>query len=210
MAFFDGLGKKISQAGQGAFQKTKDIADIAKLNSMISEEEKRANNCFNQIGRMYVQLHSEDFENEFLGFFEDLRDSQAKTEEYRSRMLILRGVTNCPGCGAEVAVNAAFCNSCGNPMPPVQVPHTENTVRCPKCGNTVNREMRFCTRCGNPMTESAENAGSGDTADAPCEAAPAEAAAPEASGALVTGCCPNCGSPTDSGMMFCVECGTKL
>ena len=39
MSFFDDLGKKLSQAGQTAVQKTKEMADVAKLNSAISDEE---------------------------------------------------------------------------------------------------------------------------------------------------------------------------
>lgn len=42
MAFFDEIGKKISQTGQGVVQKTKDMADVAKLNSLISEEEEKS------------------------------------------------------------------------------------------------------------------------------------------------------------------------
>ena len=42
MAFFDDLGKKISQAGQNAVQKTKEMTDIARINGMISDEEKKA------------------------------------------------------------------------------------------------------------------------------------------------------------------------
>ena len=37
MAFFDEIGKKLSQTGQMAVQKTKEMADIAKLNSNISD-----------------------------------------------------------------------------------------------------------------------------------------------------------------------------
>lgn len=35
MPFFDDLSKKISKAGQTALQKTKDMADIAKLRNTI-------------------------------------------------------------------------------------------------------------------------------------------------------------------------------
>ena len=37
MAFFDEIGKKLSQTGQGMVQKTKEMADVAKLNSNISD-----------------------------------------------------------------------------------------------------------------------------------------------------------------------------
>ena len=63
MAFFDDLGKRISNAGQGVAQSTKNFANITKLNSMITEEEKKVDGLFLQIGKMYYEnnaLHPED------------------------------------------------------------------------------------------------------------------------------------------------------
>lgn len=36
MSFFDEVGKKITDVGQGTLQKTKNMADVAKLNASIS------------------------------------------------------------------------------------------------------------------------------------------------------------------------------
>ena len=44
MAFFDELGKKVSEAGQKTLQKTKELSDTARLNSMLSDEERRIDN----------------------------------------------------------------------------------------------------------------------------------------------------------------------
>ena len=38
MGFFDDFGKKISSAGQEAIAKTKELADVAKINSNISDD----------------------------------------------------------------------------------------------------------------------------------------------------------------------------
>ena len=38
MGFFNEIGQKISTAGQEALAKTKDFADVAKLNSNINDE----------------------------------------------------------------------------------------------------------------------------------------------------------------------------
>ena len=48
--FFDDLGRKISQAGQSAVQKTKEMTDIVKLNSSIADEEKKIRNSYVEIG----------------------------------------------------------------------------------------------------------------------------------------------------------------
>ena len=55
MSFFDEVGKKITDVGQGTIQKTKNMADVAKLNSVISEEEQQIKNACEQLGRVHVQ-----------------------------------------------------------------------------------------------------------------------------------------------------------
>lgn len=154
MAFFDDLGKKISQAGQTAVQKTKDMTDIAKINSAISEEEKNINNTYFQIGKLYVAKHSADCENDFVGMVKAIKDAEAKIVNYRRQIQDIKGVVRCEKCGAEVANNVSFCSSCGAAMPKPAVPAMdENSVRCTGCGQIISRSMRFCTSCGKPMSE---------------------------------------------------------
>lgn len=58
--FFDDIGRKISLAGEGAVSKGRAFADVARLNSAVSEEEKKINNSYYQIGKLYVALHPQD------------------------------------------------------------------------------------------------------------------------------------------------------
>ncbi len=57
MALFDQLGKKLAQTGQSAVKKTKDMAEVAKINSMISDEEKSINNNYYQIVINAMKIH---------------------------------------------------------------------------------------------------------------------------------------------------------
>ena len=57
-----------------AMQKAKEMSDIAKLNSMISEEETKINNTYYQIGKLYVAMHSHDYEEEFAGMITTIAD----------------------------------------------------------------------------------------------------------------------------------------
>lgn len=125
MAFFDDLGKKLSQAGQSAVQKTKEMADIAKLNSAISDEEKRIDNSYLEIGKLYVSLHDAEHEADFDSLIAAIHESEAKVKDYQQQIKDIKGVVKCEKCGAEVPSNAAFCSSCGAPMPvvkPVETP----------------------------------------------------------------------------------------
>ena len=57
MAFFNDLSRKLTSVSQTAVQKTKDVADIAKINSEISDLQRTVNNLYYEIGKLYVAKH---------------------------------------------------------------------------------------------------------------------------------------------------------
>ena len=178
MGFFDDFGKKISDASQGAIAKTKDFADVAKLNSNISDEERRINNAYQQIGKLYFEMHLEDFEDCFKDHFAAINESLGKIQDYRQQITNIKGVVKCPNCGAEVPKDSAFCSSCGTPVPKQDVPAAEAVVvsapeaapvetpveeapaveapvekKCSSCGATLEDGALFCTNCGTKVEE---------------------------------------------------------
>lgn len=187
MGFFDDLGKKVSDAGQKTIQKTKEMSDTAKFNSMISEEEKKINNNYYQVGKLYVSIHGTECEEDFKGMIAAIRESETKITEYRRQIQEIKGVLHCEKCGAEVPKGVAFCSSCGTPMPQIEGFDTENYEKCGNCGATVAKGMRFCTSCGTPMVKN-------DSVE-------------EVSTERF---CPSCGKKVDADSAFCAECGTKI
>lgn len=125
MAFFDDLGKKISQAGQNAVQKGKELADIARINSAISDEERKINDSYCEIGKLYFSLRGENPDVDFAALVAGIHESGNKIAEYRQQIKDIKGVVCCEKCGAEVSSNAAFCSSCGAPMPVVKPVETQ-------------------------------------------------------------------------------------
>lgn len=194
MAFFDELGKKISSAGQSAVQKTKEMADIARINSAISDEEKKINNNYYQIGKLYVAKYPADFEEDFSGMIFAIKDSEIKIREYRQQIQDTKGVVHCEKCGAEVAKNIAFCSSCGSPMPKQSNPINDaNLVKCSGCEQMVSRNTRFCTSCGKPMVDILQSQSTGQNVD--------QSAIKK---------CAICNAEIIEDIDFCTECGAKL
>ncbi len=205
MAFFDEIGKKISQAGQTAVQKTKEMTDIARINSAIADEEKRINNNYFQIGKLYVAKHSTDFEEDFSGMITAVKESEEKIQNYRQQIQDAKGVVRCEKCGAEVSVGMAFCSSCGNAMPkqPTKT-MDENSTKCLSCGAIVSKNMRFCTSCGKPMATSSTSS------PQPNVEAPVANEVVETVVAPQSKKCSNCGADVELDLAFCTECGTKF
>lgn len=191
MAFFDDLGKKISEVGQGAVQKTKDMADTAKINSMMAEEERKINNIYYQIGMMYVAQHPTDYEEIFAVLIASLNESLTKIAEYKDKIREIKKIAICPKCGSEVDSGAMFCAVCGQAMPNVPTEDVSSMQKCSACGKFVPKNMKFCTTCGSPMTM--------PVVDNMNTSAPAS----------TVRTCLNCGAVLVEGSVFCANCGAR-
>lgn len=191
MAFFDNLSKKASETTAKAMQKAQELSEISRINSLVSEEEKKINAAYYQIGKLYVSVHGSDGEKDFSGIVATVLDGERKVIEFRKQIQIIKGVQHCEKCGAEVVRGVAFCSSCGAPMPKVENTPSEDTVKCEHCGGMVKRGMRFCTLCGKPMALPTMSEVS--PVDAPDEKV-----------------CPSCGAKIEGDTAFCTKCGIKM
>lgn len=93
----------------------------------------------------------------------------------------------CPVCEAQVPSDAAYCDACGNPLPPATNSEMSVGLTCPRCGNPVLPDASFCGNCGAPLK---------DIAPAKPDSAP--------------GFCPNCRAAVRAGDLFCDNCGHPL
>lgn len=191
-SIFDDIGKKITQTGQSAVQKTKDITDIARINSLIYEEEKKVQNLYLQLGKLYATVHANYYESDFTGMMTSLHEAEASIRQYKQQISDIKGLTHCEICGSEVAKSALFCNVCGSQMPKTDANDFSDTVKCSNCGQTVSKNMRFCTSCGTPIV-SAASSESDSQPEVP-----------------VNKVCSSCGTVLSPDTVFCVQCGTKL
>ena len=90
MGFFDDLGKKLSDASQDVMQKGKEMADTAKFNAQIHDEEKKISAVYSKIGKKYF----EDFKNApaegFKEFVDEIHAAQAKIAEIQEKLNALK------------------------------------------------------------------------------------------------------------------------
>ena len=108
MGFFDDLGKKLSDASQDVMQKGKEMADTAKFNSQIHDEEKKITAVYGKIGKKYFEVFENAPSEEFKAFIEEIHAAQAKIAEIQEKLNALKNegkaaVEN----AAEGAVDAA-------------------------------------------------------------------------------------------------------
>ncbi len=156
MAFFEQLGKKLSDAGQGAAQQAKIFSEVAKLNSSISEKERKISQLYLAIGQAYYAMHKDDISADEYSKMEEITTLNDEIAACREEINRVKGIAKCPSCGADVALGSAFCNSCGAKMPQPEsaaAPAPEEVHLCPNCQTPVASEDRFCTNCGAKMDD---------------------------------------------------------
>jgi uncharacterized OB-fold protein len=57
----------------------------------------------------------------------------------------------CPGCGAKIVADDAFCQSCGTKLEPVSSAPVVGSIvmpTCPSCGADTDATSKFCISCG--------------------------------------------------------------
>ena len=153
MAFFEQIGKHLTDASQNVAQQTKNIADVSKMNSAISEREKRILQLYSLIGQSYYDRHKNDCLAEEMDKIVEINALFSEISDFREKIKQIKGVTKCQNCGADVPADASFCNACGTKV----IRFTESYVketrerRCPACNTVVDKDNLFCNNCGKEL-----------------------------------------------------------
>lgn len=153
MALWENISKKTAQTTAKVAQQARVLSESNRLNGLIAEQEKKINETYFQLGKLYAAIHFEDYESDFAGMIQTIAEAQTKIAEYRAEIQKVRGVVRCEKCGAEVQKGVAFCSTCGAQIPREDGLDPSQFVRCDGCGASVERGARFCTTCGKPMRQ---------------------------------------------------------
>lgn len=159
MAFFEQLGKRLTDAGQGVAQQTKNFTVVTRLNGTISEKERKISQLYSSIGESYYERHRNDSRSEELQKIEEINILFTEIAQCREEIKQIKGGVKCPHCGAEVALNSVFCNSCGTKI--LQAVETAEPVEvetriCPNCQAKVKKDNLFCNHCGTKLEDIAK------------------------------------------------------
>lgn len=193
MGFGDNLGKMVFETTSRAMRQARILSETAKMNALISEEEKKIDNLYFQIGKKYANNHREDYDDELEQLFSALFTYEENIRKYRCHVETIKGIIQCCNCGAQISSNASFCSACGTAISKVlEVETGEYEFVCPCCGYELEEGMRFCINCGQAIAiEEEVNDGKDEEETEECR-------------------CPNCGALMEDGLSFCIECGAGL
>jgi len=152
MAIFGEIGKKITQTTQNAAKGAKDLADIARLNSQITEEQRLMNSFYTQIGKKYYEINHAAPAEEYSQMCVSITECMAKITGLRDEIQKVKGIKKCSGCGAEVPMTTTFCGTCGYDTRK-ESESEEPSSKCPNCNKELGDNLSFCTDCGQKIQE---------------------------------------------------------
>ncbi len=144
MAFLDDLGRTISGVGQSTIQKTREMSDTMKYNSLISDEERAIKNYFTSLGELYYNEHAECAEGAYFPIVEQINECRSRISDYKSIIDAIKAKRKCPYCGASLSQDDLFCASCGKKVEK----RTAAEGFCKNCGKPLNEDADFCIYCG--------------------------------------------------------------
>ena len=153
MAFFEQLGKRISDAGQDVAQKTRNMADVSQLNSANNEKERQIKQLIFDLGKAYYENHKNDVTAEGVEVISNINALYREIHENHEKIKQIKGIVKCANCGADVPVGAAFCNGCGAKVdrPNPAAVNANGQRFCPGCDAVVPEGNLFCTKCGTRL-----------------------------------------------------------
>jgi len=117
MGLFDGIGKKIMQSGQDTVKKAKTLAEITKINSRISEEQRTLTAFYAQIGEKYYSIYKDAPAEEFAQICDRITAGLSRIAELRIELEKQKSERLCPKCGAACPANVQYCAACGALLP---------------------------------------------------------------------------------------------
>jgi ribosomal protein L40E len=146
--FFGDIGKKVSSAAQAAAKKSGELVEVTKINMEINKTEEIIKKQEIEIGKkVYENFKDGTVDETYKELCETIKISEDKVKELKSKIMDVKGLKVCTGCGVELATDVMFCAKCGTKQEEVASSEPEGKT-CTACGASIPVGSAFCTSCG--------------------------------------------------------------
>ncbi len=141
-----GWGEKFNKITQSAITKSKEMAEVTRLNMEISTQNQKMKELYAQTGEYVLNSGVAGDDETVAGFAAQLETIRQAIMASQEKLNEVKNINICPNCGAEVTRTSKFCDKCGTEM---QRPSLEAPVSvCKVCGNPIDKDALFCGTCG--------------------------------------------------------------
>lgn len=145
MGFFDGLSNSVAE-------KTNKISKETKLKKTLSENKDKIEKLYSDLGKKVYESRANvgAISKEIEEFTTQIENLIKENEELRKEILLLNNKKICPQCGAEVDIQATFCQQCGKEQEKVEAIQfiPKGKRKCQNCNEIIDEKNVFCPNCG--------------------------------------------------------------
>lgn len=115
MAFFDKLGKTLTETAKTVSKKSEELVEQTKLNLAIGSEEDKIKKLCEELGsEIYKEYkNGKSFGVQFDERCNLIKQSELNIEDLRNKVQGLKGTKMCKSCGQSVDQDLSFCPKCG-------------------------------------------------------------------------------------------------
>jgi hypothetical protein len=115
MSVIDNITKKVTGTAKVAATKANDIVEVTKLNLNIGTEEDKIRKLYAELGKAVYDAYSTGVEigDAFKFYCKRIDEIEKNIEDMRQKILEMKNLKTCSGCGAELEADVAYCPKCG-------------------------------------------------------------------------------------------------
>jgi len=155
MAFFQDLGKKITNVAQDASKKTSELIEISKLNSAINTEKNAIAETQRKIGAAAYSLHmaGEPLPEPLLADIHSIAERLKNISDLENKIAEIKSESDKPD-GETAAAAPAAAAPAADAAPAAAAPEQPADAApaaprfCTGCGAPLEAGMLFCGKCG--------------------------------------------------------------
>lgn len=140
MDFFEEVGRRLTEIGQGLMMYVNNFSAVNQINSTISANEKQIAQLITELGQAYYENNKDNASDPLYEKVAAITALQAEIEVNRNNYQQLQA--NGPKAPAAEAPVAPVASEA--PAAP------ENSI-CTNCGSTIPAGSTFCTNCGSKI-----------------------------------------------------------
>ena len=147
MDFLNEFGKRFTNVARSVTEKSKENAEVTRLNGELHAAEAALEQLFARFGRL---CYSGGGGEEAEALATRIRAAELLVRELTERRDAAREYKRCLSCGAVFPREAKFCSACGKRLPdeaPKPEPVAEGEY-CPDCGALRENGEPRCPVCG--------------------------------------------------------------
>jgi hypothetical protein len=115
MSVLDNITKRVTDTAKAAAKKSGGVVEVTKLNMSIGSDEEKVRKLYSEMGKIVYDEYGEgeEISDTLKEYCEKIDLIHNNIEEMKQKILELRNVKACPGCGIELEIDMTFCHKCG-------------------------------------------------------------------------------------------------